>query len=179
MFWSRCTGMLLVSPSVDCEKHYYAAPVRAATPWLPTVGLAPHEGGSGVGTNFWQSFRLSYEQQAPTLSPCAMLLSCIPPLAYALNSLPRVSWWADVSQSLSAATIKVVHAHKSPLPPPSLPACCIVWRSCCLAWRLPASWMAPLGCLQVPGWKVGESNSATGRWIPPPVPLGIDDPVVR
>lgn len=31
----------------------------------------------------------------------------------------------------------------------------------------------------VPGWKVGESNSATGRWIPPPAPIGIDDPAVR
>jgi NADH dehydrogenase (ubiquinone) 1 alpha subcomplex subunit 13 len=31
----------------------------------------------------------------------------------------------------------------------------------------------------VPGWTVGESTSATGRWIPPPTPIGIDDPVVR
>lgn len=31
---------------------------------------------------------------------------------------------------------------------------------------------------QVPGWKIGESTSATGRWIPPPAPFGIEDPVV-
>lgn len=33
--------------------------------------------------------------------------------------------------------------------------------------------------LQVPGWEVGKSNSATGRWIPPPKPFGIDDPVLK
>ncbi|WIA20216.1 hypothetical protein OEZ85_006058 [Tetradesmus obliquus] len=31
----------------------------------------------------------------------------------------------------------------------------------------------------VPGWEVGKSNSATGRWIPPPAPFGIDDPVLK
>ncbi|KAF6261170.1 GRIM-19 [Scenedesmus sp. NREL 46B-D3] len=31
----------------------------------------------------------------------------------------------------------------------------------------------------VPGWEVGKSNSATGRWIPPPKPFGIDDPILR
>ena len=32
---------------------------------------------------------------------------------------------------------------------------------------------------KVPGWVVGESNSATGRWIPLPRPVGIWDPVVQ
>eukprot|EP00879_Flechtneria_rotunda_P001572 GHRR01001731.1.p2 GENE.GHRR01001731.1~~GHRR01001731.1.p2 ORF type:complete len:146 (+),score=39.27 GHRR01001731.1:251-688(+) len=31
----------------------------------------------------------------------------------------------------------------------------------------------------VPGWKVGETRSATGRWIPPPAPFGIMNPVLR
>lgn len=31
----------------------------------------------------------------------------------------------------------------------------------------------------VPGWEVGRSNSATGRWIPPPTPFGIQDPVLQ
>jgi NADH dehydrogenase (ubiquinone) 1 alpha subcomplex subunit 13 len=31
----------------------------------------------------------------------------------------------------------------------------------------------------VPGWEVGKSNSATGRWIPPPTPFGIEDPIIR
>eukprot|EP00775_Hariotina_reticulata_P006878 gene6878-7094_t len=31
----------------------------------------------------------------------------------------------------------------------------------------------------VPGWEVGKSNSATGRWIPPPQPFGINNPVVQ
>jgi hypothetical protein len=33
--------------------------------------------------------------------------------------------------------------------------------------------------VQVPGWEVGKSNSATGRWIPPPAPFGIDDPILK
>ncbi|KAF8055944.1 NADH dehydrogenase [ubiquinone] 1 alpha subcomplex subunit 13-B [Scenedesmus sp. PABB004] len=31
----------------------------------------------------------------------------------------------------------------------------------------------------VPGWEVGKSNSATGRWIPPPAPFGIEDPMLK
>lgn len=31
----------------------------------------------------------------------------------------------------------------------------------------------------VAGWEVGKSTSATGRWIPPPEPFGINNPIIR
>jgi len=32
---------------------------------------------------------------------------------------------------------------------------------------------------KVPGWKVGEATSTTGRYIPPPQPLGIWSPLIQ
>jgi hypothetical protein len=85
-----------------------------------------------------------------------------------------------------------------PLPPPHRAACsceqllppagpCNRSLSLCCPFRCggiilcyPESCAVPCCVLlQVPGWQVGESNSATGRWIPPPAPIGIDDPAVR
>jgi hypothetical protein len=33
--------------------------------------------------------------------------------------------------------------------------------------------------LQVPGWEVGAPTSSTGRWIPPPQPKGIWNPLIQ